>query len=129
MKLAICGSRDLIITAEEVSSLVCYFTPTYLRGERVSEIVSGESGSVDLAAKAYAQSHPGRYSYRGFPADWPTRGKAAGPIRNQQIADYADLFLIIRKREGKSNGTDDMIKRALAARKPMSIVYWDSVAG
>ena len=48
------------------------------------------------------------------PADWNTHGTAGGPIRNTKMAKLgADLCLAFRSR-GKSNGTDDMIKKARA---------------
>lgn len=50
-----------------------------------------------------------------FPADWKKHGRAAGPIRNQAMADAgADLCLAFPS-AGRSTGTWDMIRRACAA--------------
>lgn len=45
------------------------------------------------------------------PADWKTHGKAAGPIRNEEMASLgADVCLAFPL--GESRGTRDMINRA-----------------
>ena len=50
-----------------------------------------------------------------FLADWKKHGRAAGPIRNQAMADAgADLCLAFPS-AGRSTGTWDMIRRACAA--------------
>jgi hypothetical protein len=46
-----------------------------------------------------------------FKADWDKHGKAAGPIRNQQMAQEADGLIAFW--DGKSRGTKDMIQKAL----------------
>lgn len=48
------------------------------------------------------------------PADWKTHGKAAGPIRNQEMVD-AGADMCIAFPMGKSTGTRDCIKRAQKA--------------
>jgi hypothetical protein len=57
------------------------------------------------------------------PADWKRYGKAAGPIRNQQMLDehHPDALAAFRA-TGKSSGTDDMIARAEKAGLPTHIV-------
>lgn len=49
-----------------------------------------------------------------IPANWMKFGKAAGPMRNQKLADKVGahgLCLAFRS-DGISNGTDDMIRKA-----------------
>ena len=43
-----------------------------------------------------------------FPADWNKHGRAAGPIRNRDMAEYADCLVAF---EG-GRGTQNMIKTA-----------------
>lgn len=49
----------------------------------------------------------------GYPADWKTHGKAAGPIRNQEMLDLnPGIELVIAFPGG--TGTADMVRRARA---------------
>jgi hypothetical protein len=45
-----------------------------------------------------------------FPADWGRYKNAAGPIRNEQMAKYADALLAVWDWESK--GTGNMVKLA-----------------
>lgn len=55
------------------------------------------------------------------PADWDRHGKAAGPIRNQEMVDLgADLVLAFPAR-GISRGTWDCVDRAREAGIPVRI--------
>ena len=54
------------------------------------------------------------------PADWSTHGRAAGPIRNQQMVDRgADICLAFPT--SSSIGTWDCVRRAKAAGIPVEI--------
>jgi hypothetical protein len=59
--------------------------------------------------------------------DWESFGKAAGPIRNEEMADNAEALLAIW--DGSSRGTISMIE--LARKKGLRVfvynVYEDSV--
>ena len=56
-----------------------------------------------------------------FPADWDKHGRAAGPIRNKQMADYADVLIAVW--DGKSRGTKNMIDEMNKLMKPVYIVW------
>lgn len=60
-----------------------------------------------------------------YHADWNTHGKAAGPIRNQEMADNADA--LIAAWDGLSRGTADMIRRARA--KGLRVHVYNYVIG
>ncbi len=49
-----------------------------------------------------------------FPAAWDKYGKAAGPIRNQQMIDEGrpDFVIAFHSNVGQSRGTMDMLCRA-----------------
>ena len=58
-------------------------------------------------------------------ADWGRHGKAAGPIRNQEMVDAgADICLAFPL--GESHGTRDCIRRAKAAGIPVQIFEGES---
>lgn len=81
------------------------------------EIVTGGAKGIDEMGQEWAL-------YNGvpqerFPADWDTHGKAAGPIRNRHMAEYAAagprsgaLVLIW---DGKSKGSASMLSEARKA--------------
>jgi hypothetical protein len=59
------------------------------------------------------------------PADWKAHGKAAGPIRNQEMVDSGlDLLLVFPG----GRGTADMRSRAVAAGVPVLDVMGAAVA-
>ena len=71
-------------------------------------IVSGAARGADSLGEKYAQEHS--YTIEKYPADWNTHGKAAGPIRNAQMANSADALIAFW--DGKSHGTKSMINIA-----------------
>ena len=68
-------------------------------------IVSGAARGADSLGERYAREHG--YTLDSHPADWNTHGKAAGPIRNAQMANSADALIAFW--DGKSRGTESMI--------------------
>nr|WP_302052948.1 DUF2493 domain-containing protein [Shouchella clausii] len=72
------------------------------------EIVSGKARGADTLGERYAKERG--YAIKEFPADWEKNGKAAGPIRNRKMAEYADALVAFW--DGKSRGTNNMIETA-----------------
>jgi len=102
MKLIIAGSRHLD------EKFVCDILIS-LRNEggeilEATEIVSGTARGADGAGEKYASLYG--IPVKRFPADWNTYGRAAGPIRNREMAEYADALLLIW--DGKSRGSANM---------------------
>lgn len=58
-----------------------------------------------------------------FPADWKTHGKAAGPIRNKQMAEYADAAIIFVV--NFSAGSMNMMSQMIKLKKPVVVIYFD----
>lgn len=109
MKLIIAGSRHLHPTVEEIQYFCFYYEIT------ATEIVSGAAKGVDTAGEKFANSV--NLPVIKFPADWKRDGRAAGPIRNKIMAEYADALLLIW--DGKSRGSRNM--REVAQRKGIRI--------
>ena len=72
------------------------------------EIVSGGCEGADKLGERYAVERG--CSIKEMPADWKKHGKSAGPIRNEQMAKYADALIAFW--DGKSKGTKNMIDLA-----------------
>ena len=67
-----------------------------------------EGAGADALGERYARDRG--YALKVFPAEWKKWGRAAGPIRNAQMADYADALIAFW--DGESSGTRDMIRKA-----------------
>ncbi len=86
-----------------------------LAGRGEVEIVSGHARGADLLGEEYAKLHG--LALRVFPAEWARYGKAAGPIRNGQMIEYArgEQPLVIAFWDGQSRGTANTLARAREA--------------
>lgn len=77
-------------------------------GFEIDTVVCGGARGVDDLGLRWAKEN--RRNYVVFPAKWDEHGKAAGPIRNRKMAEYADALIAVW--DGKSRGTASMIKEA-----------------
>lgn len=81
----------------------------------ITEIVSGGCRGVDLIAESWAKSCD--IPVKIFFPDWESNGKSAGPIRNRQMAEYADAAVVVW--DGNSRGTKNMIEEMNKLKKPV----------
>lgn len=88
----------------------------------VSEIVHGGARGVDSLAEFWAWLF--KIKCKIFYPDWDKYGKAAGPIRNREMAKYADALVAIW--DGKSRGTKNMIEEA---KKRNLKIYIHTIGG
>lgn len=110
MKTIIAGSRD-ITDYERVSTLITITYEAWKEREMpITEVVSGCARGVDTLGERWAKEHG--IPIKPFPADWKKYGKSAGPIRNKEMAKYADALIAIK--HAVSAGTDNMIQFAQA---------------
>ena len=80
--------------------------------EKQIVIITGAAKGADQLGSFYARNH--NIPLKEFPADWTTYGKAAGPIRNQQMLDFAlhEIPALIVFWDGESRGTKNMMNIA-----------------
>lgn len=86
-------------------------------------IVSGAASGADRLGERYASEH--NYKVLRFPADWNKYGKAAGPIRNAEMAAIADFFILFW--DGYSAGSENMLVNAQKHAVPGIIIRYTSV--
>jgi ABC-type enterochelin transport system substrate-binding protein len=85
------------------------------------EVVSGGARGVDALGERYAKEKG--HSVKLFPADWDKHGKAAGPIRNEEMAKYADGLVAFW--DGSSRGTASMIKKAEKHNLEIKVIRYE----
>jgi hypothetical protein len=104
-KVIIAGGRffeDYELLKRKCSKILLNYEPSQI------EIVSGAARGADALGERFAYDN--QIAVRRFPADWNAHGNSAGPIRNRQMAEYADALIAFH--DGKSRGTANMIETA-----------------
>ena len=101
MRTIIAGSREGVCMADlEKAMESCGWTPTV--------VISGDAPGVDKLGEEWADARG--IAIERFRADWTRLKRAAGPIRNGQMADAAEALVGVW--DGSSPGTKDMIQKA-----------------
>ena len=83
IKCIVAGGRHYRLTDEDKAKLDAL---------PIGELVSGGASGVDRDGEQWATDKG--IPYKVFCADWENYGRAAGPIRNRQMADYADAVAL-----------------------------------
>ena len=109
MKLIIAGTRTLDVSVDFIGALLQVFDLS------PHEVVSGGARGIDLNGEEWADL--AGVPIKVFAADWKKHGRAAGPVRNGEMADYGDRLLLIWN--GDSRGSADMRKQMLDREKPV----------
>ena len=104
MRVLVCGDRnwtDIEVIRQKLISI-----------PDISVVIEGEARGADRIARQVAEEL--NIPVEKFPANWDKYGKAAGPIRNQQMLDEGkpDLVLAFHNDLENSKGTKDMVIRA-----------------
>jgi hypothetical protein len=85
-------------------------------------VIDGAARGADSIAHSQARSH--KHSTKRFAAKWGEHGKAAGPVRNQQMIDEGRPSVVIAFHDDiqNSKGTKDMVERAKKRNIPVYVV-------
>lgn len=85
----------------------------------VTFVIEGGADGADTLAWRWARHNLGKGSEHSmhFEARWDKHGKAAGPIRNQQMIDEGKPEAVVAFAGGR--GTADMVRRAKRAGIPV----------
>lgn len=106
MRVLVCGGRNFHDRIAVFGWLqACHLT------HKIECVIHGDASGADYLAGRWAETE--KVPVRAFPADWDQHGKAAGPMRNQQMVDDGKPDLVIAFPGGR--GTADMRRRATAA--------------
>lgn len=81
-------------------------------------VVSGHASGADSLGERFAQEHGLQVELHA--ANWQKHGRAAGPIRNKEMAECSDALIAFW--DGKSRGTKNMIDSARRYALDISIV-------
>lgn len=110
-RVAIVGSRSY-----PTPEAIVQFIETLPAGTLV---VTGDTTTITRTiTQASRQRHLPTLLFR---ADWPTYGRRAGIVRNEQIVDHADE--VIAFCHGQSPDTANAIRLARAAHKPVTLIF------
>jgi hypothetical protein len=118
--IAVVGSRDF----QDYALLCCTLDKIRARYPDCT-LVSGGAQGADTLASQYSQEHG--IPIRVFWADWNRYGKAAGPIRNREIVEAADI--VVAFWDGKSRGTKSTISIAKSWGRKVQIVRFNQPTG
>jgi len=122
MKLIVAGSRsidDYDLITKRISSILLKECPN----NKVTHLISGRASGPDKIGEYWASLIGVPIIY--MPADWDQYKKAAGSIRNAEMAKICDFAIIFW--DGKSKGTQNMIFNMKKVNKPyiVEVIYND----
>src|SRR5690242_7305650 len=96
MKVIIAGTRHFTDY-----KLLKEYCDVILSNQSDIEIVSGGARGADALGEQYAKENG--YPIKQFLPDWDKYGRLAGPLRNEEMARYADALIAFW--DNKSTGT------------------------
>lgn len=120
MKVLVTGSREF-----DNPKVIAYALDTAISAAQKAKydikIAQGGARGADSLVKEYCEKW--NITCIEYKADWDKHGRAAGPIRNQEMLnDFKPNVLLAFIKHGAANiGTKDMINRALKGGMSVNI--------
>jgi hypothetical protein len=119
VKIIVCGSRYARPEAERRIAQILDWLAEEVPGPHA--VIEGDAPGIDRLSGRVARSRG--WEVITMPAEWSKNGRAAGPIRNQQMLDeHRTVNAVVAFPAMPINydrsGTMDMVKRALNAGIP-----------
>ena len=115
--MIIAGGRNF--NNYELLREMCYHMLSKKKDTHKVIVVSGHAAGADALGEVYALERG--FGLETYPADW-SRGRMAGPLRNERMARVADALIAFW--DGKSRGTKNIIDLANMKGIPVRIVRY-----
>ena len=119
-RVVIAGGRDFI--HNEFGFQILDKLTSKFDKSRMS-VICGEARGADTVGKNWARSRS--VDVESFPADWDTHGKAAGYIRNAEMAERGTHLIVFW--DGESRGTRNMIEVAKEKGLTVRVIKYHTV--
>lgn len=100
-KMIIAGGRDYALKEEDYERL-----NSIAEIQEIGLVVSGGAKGADSGGERWAEIN--NIPVKHFFPDWNRHGRAAGPIRNEEMAKFADICVLFPG----GRGTDSMASLA-----------------
>ncbi len=107
MRVLVCGGRDFGKKESEKLGMLSELAGLNIE-HRFTEIIEGGAPGADAGARIFGDI--AGIPVKTYRASWLRHGKAAGPIRNQQMIDEGKPDMVVAFPGGR--GTADMVSRA-----------------
>lgn len=111
MKVIVAGGRNFKYEEKHI-----WWLTVQLSELGATEIVTGDAPGADQLGIEVANIM--KLPIKHFPANWAIFGKAAGPRRNKEMADYADVCILF------PGGIGTLNMKILAENKGMPIIEY-----
>lgn len=106
MKLIIAGGRDYIFDVMDDLKL-----DVIHQQYGVTLVISGGASGADRGGESWAMARG--IPTQIMPADWNKHGRAAGPIRNKQMAEMADAVALFPGGRGTASMANEAAKAGI----------------